>query len=71
MYTQMYMCSLIIIYLCNNTQMYAYTGAVFRRNSMGQTRFSRREVGSDGISFQGYEVIKGRISSQNLGILCN
>lgn len=46
-------------------------GAVFRRNHTGQTTFSSNEVNSDDLSWQGYEAIKGRINSQNLGILNN
>ena len=43
-------------------------GAVFRRSSLGRTTFSGNGVGSDSISWQGYEVTTGRINSANLGM---
>jgi len=52
--------------------MHTCTGAVFRRSNENQTRFSSNGVGSDAVSLQGYEVITGRINSQNLGTyFCN
>ena len=44
-------------------------GNVFRRRSSNpvRTTFSDTAVGSDRFSWQGYEVITGRINSQNLG----
>jgi len=43
-------------------------GAVFRRSSSPvRTTVSGNGVGSDSISWQGYEVARGRINSQNLG----
>ena len=46
-----------------------HKGAVFQRNHNGQTIGSNTGVGSiTSGSWQGYEVITGRIMSQNLGI---
>ena len=46
-----------------------HKGAVFQRNHTGQTTGSNNGVGSiNSDSWQGYEVITGRIISQNLGI---
>jgi len=42
-------------------------GAVFRRSSSLVQTVSANGVGSLQFSFQGYEVITGRISSPNLG----
>jgi len=44
-------------------------GAVFRRSSSNpaRTTVSNNGVGSSQISWQGYEVITGRINSPNLG----
>jgi len=43
-------------------------GNVFRRSDQsGRTTFSGNGVGSGAVSWQGYEVITGRINSQNLG----
>jgi len=42
-----------------------HLGAVFRRQgSNGATRFSSNGVGSDSVSYQGYDVITGRINSR-------
>ena len=46
-----------------------HIGNVFRRNSIGQTISSSNGVGSGSISWQGYEVITGRITSQSLGFV--
>ena len=42
-------------------------GNVFRRSSSRRTTFSGNAIGSGSISWQGYEVARGRINSQNLG----
>ena len=46
-----------------------HIGNVFRRNSISQTISSSLGVGSGSISWQGYEVITGRITSQSLGFI--
>ena len=49
------------------TVYYTYVGAVFRRSNTGITNMSSSGVGSSSISWQGYEVITGRIFSQDFG----
>ena len=43
------------------------TGAVFRRRSNGASTWSLNGVGTGSISWQGYEVITGRIDSASEG----
>ena len=52
-----------IIILCLYAQ--SHIGAVFRRNNTGQTTSSGNGVGAERISWQGYEVVTGRINSQS------
>lgn len=44
-----------------------YIGNVFRRDNTGITSQSNSGDGTSAIGWQGYEVITGRITSQNLG----
>ena len=52
---------ILCLYACS------HIGVVFRRNNTGQTNSSGNGVGTDPIGWQGYEVVTGRINSQNLG----
>ena len=55
-----------IIILCLYAR--SHIGAVFRRSNTDQSTSSGNGVGTDPIGWQGYEVVTGRINSQNLGI---
>ena len=44
---------------------WSHIGAVFQRNNTGQTASSGNGVGTELISWQGYEVVTGRINSQS------
>ena len=52
-----------IIILCLYAR--SHIGAVFRRSNTSQTTSSGNGVGTDPISWQGYEVVTGRINSQS------
>ena len=59
--------AIIILCLCGHS----HIGAVFRRSNTGQTTSSGNGVGTDSISWQGYEVVTGRIDSQSSGGIFN
>ena len=59
-------CSKHVVIVANP---HSHTGAVFRRSNTGQATSSGNGVGTEPISWQGYEVVTGRINSQNLGII--
>ena len=64
------MACMYVLMLCilHTYQYYTYVGAVFRHNNTGARSFSSNGVGSGSISWQGYEVITGRIFSPDFGI---